>query len=212
MIISVLNEKGGVGKTTLTTNIAYAFKINTGKSVLLVDADPQGSSRDWHANGNGELLDVVGLDRPTLDKDVLKFKRHYEVIFIDTGRQINDMTVKALICSDIVLIPVQPSPYDIWSSKILVDLIKQRQDVANGKPNAAFIVSRQIVGTKIGKEVREVLQGYNLPVFKHGTYQRICYPMTAAEGKTVFNSADDIAVQEMNLIANELSEYMTCLS
>ena len=82
MIISILNEKGGVGKTTLAINLARAFKLY-GFKTLLVDSDRQGSSRDWHENGDGEMLEVIGLDRPTLDKDIQKFKKSYDVIFID---------------------------------------------------------------------------------------------------------------------------------
>src|ERR1017187_10496579 len=203
MIISILNEKGGVGKTTIATNLAKAFK-NITPNVLLVDADPQGSARDWHVNGDGNVLNVIGLDRPTLDKDVIKFKRQYDYIFIDGAPQLTNMALKAILCSDVILIPVQPSPYDIWASKNLVDLIKQRQDVTNGKPAAAFIVSRQIVGTRMGREVRAVLSEYELPVFEHGTFQRIAYSKTAAIGETVLNSDDDAAKQEIATIADEL--------
>ncbi len=66
MIISILNQKGGAGKTTISVNLARGLKQDGG-SVLLVDSDPQGSARDWHAAGNGELITVIGLDRPTLD-------------------------------------------------------------------------------------------------------------------------------------------------
>lgn len=218
MIISILNEKGGVGKTTLVTNLAKAIKDANAKldifdnTVLLVDSDPQGSARDWHVNGDGNVLDVVGLDRPTLDKDVLKFKKQYQLIFIDGAPQLSDMALKAILCSDFILIPVQPSPYDIWASKNLVDLIKQRQEVTGGKPNAAFVVSRQIVGTKIGNEVRGVLLDYGLPVFENGTFQRITYAKTAATGQTVFDGDDELAKNEMNSIAVELLEFIKCHS
>src|SRR5690348_11137425 len=69
MIVAILNQKGGVGKTTLSVNLSSALKMKR-KNVLLVDTDPQGSARDWHARGSGDLLNVVGLDRPTLDKDL----------------------------------------------------------------------------------------------------------------------------------------------
>ncbi len=61
-IIAVLNQKGGAGKTTLSTNLARALQLD-GDKVLLIDSDPQGSARDWNAAANGELLPVVGLDR-----------------------------------------------------------------------------------------------------------------------------------------------------
>ena len=207
MIISVLNEKGGVGKTTLATNLARAFHLRD-KKVLLVDSDPQGSARDWHVNGNGEMLEVVGLDRPTLDKDIVKFKNRYDMIFVDGAPQVTEMVVKAILCSDAILIPVQPSPYDIWASKSLVDLVKQRQEIANGKPKAAFVISRQIGNTCIGKEVRTVLEEYGLPIFVYGTGQRVVYAETAANGLTVYEGSDPIARNEMNYIADELGAFL----
>ena len=207
MIISILNEKGGVGKTTLTTNLAKIFK-NAGSSVLLVDSDPQGSARDWHVNSDGDVLDVIGLDRPTLDKDIIRIARQYDYVFIDGAPQLTNMALKAILCSNFILIPVQPSPYDIWASKNLVDLIKQRQDVTNGKPVAAFVVSRQISGTNIGKEVRTVLDEYGLPVFKNGTFQRVSYAETAARGQTVIGSKDCHADAEIRAIGQELMEFI----
>jgi len=207
MIISILNEKGGVGKTTLTTNLARAFKEQN-KSVLLVDSDPQGSARDWHVNGDGDVLEVIGLDRPTLDKDIARFSKQYQFIFIDGAPQLTNMAVKAILCSDIILIPVQPSPYDIWASKNLVDLIKQRQDATDGRPIAAFVISRQIVGTNLGREVRGVLNEYDLPVFQSGTYQRVSYAETAAKGHTVLHSKDGLASMEIKAIANELQGFI----
>jgi chromosome partitioning protein len=207
MIISILNEKGGVGKTTLATNLARAFHLRD-KKVLLVDSDPQGSARDWHVNGNGEMLEVIGLDRPTLDKDVIKFRSRYDMVFIDGAPQVTEMVVKAILCSDVILIPVQPSPYDIWASKSLVDLVKQRQEIMNGNPKAAFVISRQIGNTCIGKEVRTVLEEYDLPVFIYGTGQRIVYAETAAEGQTVYEGSDPTARHEISCIADELGAFI----
>ena len=69
VIIAVLNQKGGVGKTTLATNIAHALQ-QAGSKVLLIDSDPQGSARDWNEANGGELLPVVGMDRETLPADL----------------------------------------------------------------------------------------------------------------------------------------------
>lgn len=206
MIISVLNQKGGVGKTTLAVNLARSL-MKSGLPTLLVDSDPQGSARNWHVVGNGDLLDVVGLDRPTIDKDIKKFQLSYDFIIIDGAPQLSDMAAKTIICSDIILIPVQPSPYDIWASGDTVDLIKQRQTIANNTPKAAFIISRQIVNTNIGKEIRSILQQYEFPVFKAGTFQRIAYSNSADNGNTVFEYSSPEPVQEINNIKDELLEF-----
>lgn len=207
-IIAILNQKGGSGKTTLSTNLARAFH-RQGYKTLLIDSDPQGSARDWHAAGNGDLITVVGLDRPTLDKDIKSVSRDYEWVFVDGAPQLAEMSIAAIKCADIVLIPVQPSPYDIWAAEDLVDVIKERQKITDGRPKAAFIISRQITNTLLGKEVREALAGYELPIFKHGTFQRIIYAKSAAIGSTAVDlEPNNEAAQEITLITDELKEFI----
>jgi chromosome partitioning protein len=208
MIIAILNQKGGAGKTTISINLARALQQDNGK-VLLVDSDPQGSARDWHAAGNGDYLTVVGLDRPTLDKDIKGICHGYDWVLIDGAPQLEEMAIAAIKCADIVLIPVQPSPYDIWASEDLVDVVKARQQITNGKPKAAFIISRQITNTNLGKEVRDALNGYELPIFKNGTFQRVVYAKTAATGSTVLDTEpNNEASNEIKQIAKELKEFI----
>lgn len=204
IIVAILNQKGGVGKTTTSTNLARALQL-LGNKVLLVDSDPAGNARDWHAASNGELLPVVGLDRPTLDKDIKAISKGYDWAIIDGAAVLEQMAISAIKCADIVLIPVQPSPYDVWATESLVNVIKARQEVANGKPKAAFIISRQIAKTTLGKEIKEVLQGFGLPVFNNGTFQRIIYAKTPVTGSTVLDDEPNSdAAKEIRAIAKEL--------
>jgi len=207
-IIAVLNQKGGAGKTTLSTNLARALQL-AGDKVLLVDSDPQGSARDWNAAGNGELLPVVGLDRSTLAKDIQAIQDNQDWLIIDGAPQIAELAVAAIKCADLILIPVQPSPYDVWACEDLVEIIKTRQEVTNGKPKAAFIISRVIKNTQLSKEIGEALEGYGLPVFKHFTSQRVIYPKSAATGSTVLDAdASGEAAAEIRAIAQELKEFL----
>lgn len=206
MIISLLQEKGGSGKTTISVNVAKAVK-DLGYNVLLVDSDPQGSARDWHTNNGGSVLDVIGLDRPTIDKDIRRFMRQYDYIFIDGAPHLSVMVTKTILISDIVLIPVQPSPYDVWASASLVSLIKQRQDITGGKPKAAFVISRKIVNTNLGREVNEILVDYELPVLPGGTCQRIAYAETAAKGMTILTGTDNQAKEEIKALANTILNF-----
>lgn len=204
--IAILNQKGGVGKTTLATNIATKFYLDKSK-VLLIDSDPQGSARDWHAVGNSEIP-VIGIDRPTLDKDIKKIASQFDLVIIDGAPQLADMAISAIKCADIIIIPVQPSPYDIWASSDLVEIIKHRQQLTDDKPKAFFCISRKIASTSLGKEIVEALEGYALPIMKSYTSQRIIYAKSAAEGQTVFDTNNNEAIQEITNIVNELKTML----
>ena len=188
-VIAVLNQKGGSGKTTIATHLARALQLD-GADVLLVDSDPQGSARDWAAVREDQPLTVVGIDRPTIDRDVKAIGRR-DFVVIDGAPQAADLAVSAIKAADFVLIPVQPSPYDIWATADLVELVKQRIEVTDGKLQAAFVVSRAIKGTRIGGEVAEALAGYELPILESRITQRVSYPGTAAAGTTVLESEPD---------------------
>ncbi|NHO34190.1 AAA family ATPase [Acetobacter sp. LMG 1636] len=184
-VIAVLNQKGGSGKTTIATHLARALQIG-GADVLLVDSDPQGSARDWAAVREEQPVTVVGIDRPTIERDLKNIARK-DFVVIDGAPQAADLAVSAIKASDFVLIPVQPSPYDIWATSDLVDLVKQRIEVTDGKLQAAFVVSRAIKGTRIGAEITEALKGYGLPILESRITQRVSYPGTAAGGSTVMD-------------------------
>lgn len=203
--ICVLNQKGGVGKTTLSINLARALQ-QADYNVVLVDADPQGSARDWNDANNGELIPVVGLDRKSLPADI-KNLTGYDIAIIDGAPQTKELAIAAIKAADVVLVPVQPSSFDVWATNDILELIKERQELS-GKPKAAFIVSRQIQNTVVGHEVRSVLAESGIKVFTAGTFQRIAYSDSAATGKTVFEYTDTKAKDEIINIANELWSYI----
>ena len=207
-VIAVLNQKGGSGKTTIATHLARALQLD-GADVLLVDSDPQGSARDWAAVREDQPLTVVGIDRPTIDRD-LKTVARTDFVGIDGAPQAADLAVSAIKAAHFVLIPVQPSPYDIWATADLVELVKQRIEVTDGKLKAAFVVSRAIKGTKIGAEVTEALSGYGLPVLESRITQRVSYPSTAAGGTTVIDAEPGgEAAREVQALANEIKQLLS---
>ena len=207
LVIAVLNQKGGSGKTTIATHLARALQIE-GADVLLVDSDPQGSARDWAAVREDQPLTVVGIDRPTIERDIKNIARK-DFVVIDGAPQAADLAVSAVKAASFVLIPVQPSPYDIWATADLVELVKQRIEVTDGKLQAAFVVSRAIKGTRIGSEIAEALAGYGLPILESRITQRVSYPSTAAAGTTVMDTepAGDAAA-EVRALAAELKQKL----
>ena len=202
-VISILNQKGGSGKTTIATHLARSLQLK-GFSVLLVDSDPQGSCRDWAAVNEENPVPVVGIDRPTIERD-LKRIANKDYVIIDGAPQAADLAISAIKASDVIIIPVQPSPYDIWATSDLVDLVKQRIEMTDGTLKAAFVVSRTIKGTKIGKEISTALADYDLPVLKTNIIQRVIYPTSASKGSSVLDDEPNgEASKEILNLTNEI--------
>ena len=207
-IISLLNPKGGSGKTTLSTHLARAFH-ERGFKVLLVDSDPQGSASDWHAACEENPIPLLAYGRPENMKALPGVAAPYDHVFIDGAAKLEGMIAAAVKVADAVLIPVQPSPYDIWAASDLVDLIRARQDVTDGIPRAAFVISRAVKRTRLGQEITAALGEYGLPVFQGVVFQRQAYPRTASDGLTVFDEPGAAeAIAEVNGIADELSGFL----
>ncbi len=207
MIVGVLNQKGGVGKTTLSVNLA-ACLARTGARVLLIDADPQGSSLDWAAARQGEpLFSVVGFPRATIHKEIAQLGLGYDHIIIDGPPRVTDLARSAIMASDIVVIPVQPSPYDIWAAEEVVKLITEAR-VYKENIKSVFVVNRKITNTAIGRDVREALAAYPIHVLDASVAQRVVFAEAAAQGQAIFEiDPTGPAVAEMEAVAAELMEY-----
>lgn len=207
MIIGLLNQKGGVGKTTLAVNLAAALTLR-GSRVLLIDADPQGSALDWAAAREGApLFAVVGLPRPTVHKEIGVVAQGYDHVVIDGPPRVTDLARSAIMASDLVLIPVQPSPYDIWAADEVVKLIAEAR-VYKENLKSVFAVNRKIANTAIGRDVGEALAAYPVPVLQASITQRVVFAEAVAQGKSIFEiDPDGPAAKEMLAVLDELMEY-----
>ena len=207
MIVGVLNQKGGVGKTTLSVNLA-ACLARTGARVLLIDADPQGSALDWAAARQGDpLFSVVGFPRATIHKEIAQLGQGYDHIIIDGPPRVTDLARSAIMASDIVVIPVQPSPYDIWAAEEVVKLIDEAR-VFKENIKSVFVVNRKITNTAIGRDVREALAAYPIHVLDAAIAQRVVFAEAAAQGQAIFEiDPTGPAVAEVEAVAAELVEY-----
>lgn len=208
MILSFLNQKGGVGKTTLSVNIATCLAIKN-KKVLLIDADKQGSSLDWVAvRTKKSMFTAVGIASPIIHKEIPKLSNDYDYIIIDGPPRIYDVARSAIVSSDLIVMPVQPSPYDIWAAKEVVDLVKEVSNPLSEIKHihCMFLINRKIVNTAIGRDVEEALQHYDVRIFKTHICQRVCYAETASLGLSVLEAKplDLQAVQEINNLTDEI--------
>ncbi|EFF43076.1 partition protein A [Xanthomonas citri pv. aurantifolii str. ICPB 11122] len=202
-----MNQKGGVGKTTLAVNLAASFSRH-GSRVLLIDADPQGSALDWAAAREGEpLFSVVGFPRPTVHKDIAQLGQGYDHIVIDGPPRVTDLARSAIMAADVVLIPVQPSPYDIWAADEVVKLIEEAR-VYKSALKAAFVVNRKIVNTAIGRDVGEALAAYPVPALTASVTQRVLFAEAVARGQAVHEvDAEGPAAAEIEAVRKALMEF-----
>lgn len=204
MTIALLNQKGGVGKTTLATNLASGFAL-AGEPVLYLDADPQGSGLDWSAARKQKpLFNVVGLPKKTIHRDLPSLATPYKWVFIDGPPRVYEVARSAIMAADLVIIPVQPSPYDVWSAKEIVDLVGEAS-VMKPDLKAVFVINRKIVNTAIGRDVTEALAGYGLPVLDAAISQRVVFAESAGQGMTVLETdPQGQAAQEVRALVSEI--------
>lgn len=207
MRIAFVNQKGGVGKTTLAVHVADAL-ARRGTRVLLVDADQQESALEWSASRNGEpLFPVIGMAKNTIHKELSMIATGYEITIIDGPARYGDITASAIAASDIVFIPVQPSSYDVWASEDVIELIKNASVTRDLK--AAFILNRKIVNSAIGRDVLKALAKYPYPVLKTAICNRVSFSDTVGDGLTVTEAnPNGLAAEEINRLTTDIMEFI----
>ncbi len=202
-IIALMNEKGGSGKSTLATNLATALH-RRGRRVVLVDADPQGTARDWRAASpeGVDLPPVVALDRPQMLSSISTLAADFVVI--DTPAKAEAMAAGVVRVANLALIVIQPSGADVWASAATVKLVRQKLDVG-GQIDAAFLVNRTSGTTKLSKLIKDgEWNEYGIDQLEATLGNRVSFAQALTDGVSVYDLHDAAAKAEVDAVITEL--------
>lgn len=205
-IISIVNQKGGVGKSTIAINLARAIQLD-GANVALVDGDPQGTSNDWGAvnKENGNFFPVHYYSLKDIPNRLKEFA-NYDVVIVDGAPRLEDLAIAIIKISDLIIIPVTPSPNDVWATIPFLELVKSRQTI-NPKLKAVFVINRVKPNTTAFKEVNQALSNFQVEVVKSKISDRTAYAKSIGNGLTIFEQDKKIS-GEFTALQEELAEFL----
>jgi len=207
MIVALLNQKGGVGKTTIALHLAGQW-ARQGRRTLLIDADPQGSALDWSQQRSQEqlprLFGVVGLARDTLHQEAPELACGVDHVVIDGPPRVAALLRSALLAADLVVIPVQPSPLDGWASAEMLALLAEAR-IFRPELAARFVLNRCTPRTIIARDTGAALDGHAPPLLATRIGQRVIYAGAAQTGRLAFEWAPEgLAASEIAALAAEI--------
>jgi chromosome partitioning protein len=206
-IIVLTNQKGGCGKTTLTMNLAGV--VGKTAKVLLIDGDPQGSASRWAASSSDEnpfptaVMSLANVE-DKVNREIKKYIPDYDYIFIDCPPAIdNKFTASALLVADLAIVPVVPSPTDLWSAVGIQKIISNVSDI-NEKLQARLVANLCQTNASISKEALELINEFEFTKFTTDIYQRTAYRQAAAFGGTVMELDNPKAKNEIRQLLAEI--------
>ena len=206
-VIAVVNQKGGAGKSTLAMLLAGSL-ADDGRRVLVADADPQNTSLRWASAGEGfpaEVEDVSAEDK--LHKHLKKRLDQFDYIVIDTPPAATAAaTASALRIAHLALVPVIPSPPDMWASLRIREAIQAAQDDRNPDLLARIVVNQAQLNTVLAREVLALLPEFGIPMLAAQLKSRTAYRQCAALGSGIaaLGSRAAMATLEVEALRREV--------
>lgn len=209
MVIGVVNLKGGVGKTTVSQNLAVGF-AHRGYKVCLLDTDlEQKSSMRW-AELRAERqekqpgIKVVGVMGESVPKVVEEEKLHYDVVIIDGNPHLGKATTKTMLAADFVIVPVTSSGFDLWSVESFFERFTEVKDIKGDSFNGYVILNRYSGNTNIDKEMKEAIGEFGLIVLDSTLGYRVAYKEAPVMGLGAYEYKDPKAKDEIKRLLDEL--------
>ena len=214
-IVGVIQVKGGVGRSTVATNLAGEL-AKIGKTVLIDGDMPQGTSASWYAireqigkagGTDDNLLADTAVDHRELIAKVEKHAKTADYIVLDGPPRIAEMTRAIMVLADLCLVPVGASVAEIWATADVLAIIEQAKKV---RPiDARMIWTRHRSFTNLAKELTEqATTELGLPILKTSLALRVAYPEALGAGLTVAELPDQNARIELRFLIAEIKRIL----
>lgn len=207
MRIGISNLKGGVGKTTLTQNLAVCF-AHMGYKTCIVDTDRNQNSVSWSGARDESLpsILVVGVTDPkAINKTVDQLHEDNEIVLIDGTPSLSEMTTRIILVSDILLIPILPSAHDLRAMTQFFERYEQALEFRDKIP-AYFFINQYSDNKIIHRSIKDMLKEFEIGIMKTTFKERVSYLETAVDGTGVYEYSDKKAKKEVVEMTQEVLE------
>lgn len=211
-IVSLVNQKGGVSKSTTSVHLAYWLAVKRKKNILLVDADGQRSSSQWVESMEIPIPCTIVQTPDDLLEKLPELSPNYDFVIVDGPASLSEATRAILFRTDLALIPVQPTGVDLRSASDAMRLVKQAQSVRGGLPKALLFLSRAVKGTKLKEEAIALLENVPDAQFLNAIiHQKQAIADTSGQSATVWELPGRPAAESAREYERLFKEVLKCL-